>query len=262
MPILKQQSTRPLIRDAIVLDLGDLGRQAAKLRAAAEAKAQRILDDAKAEAEAIIAAAHQQGYDTGFAQGQAAGQEAGHQDGHAKALAEGTTLIKQSTTGFMAVAQQWDQHRDQLDREARQAVLTFAIKLARKLTHRIVETDASVVVDQVGAALSRVLEPTDVVIRIHPDDRPTLREALPDLLAGVSHLNHVTLQDDPDVGRAGCVLSFNGGEVDATLDTQMRRIVEVIAPDHAAAAPEASLADDAVSDNDEPADPTPHEPTA
>jgi len=230
MPIVKQKSSQRLIRDAIVLDLGDLGRQAARLRAAAEARAHQILADARAEAERLIAGAEQTGLEKGHAEGLAQGLEAGRAQGHAAALASVSEQVKQLTERFNAVAEQWDTSRVQLDREARTEVLDFAVKFARKVTHRVIEVDPGVIVDQVASALSRVLEPTDVTIRVAPDDRETLQEVLPDLLAGLSHLQHVQLVDDPAVGRGGCVLALRGGEIDATIDTQMRRLAEVILP--------------------------------
>ena len=230
MAIVKQQSAQPLIRDAVVLDLGDLGKQAAKLRAASEAKARQILADARAEAQQIIDAAEKKGFDQGHAAGLARGIEEGQAKGHAEALAAGTTQVKQTTERFAAVARDWDDHRAQLEREARGAVLDFALRFARKLTHRVIEADPQVVVEQVGHALARVLEPTDVTLRVHPDDKPALQQVLPDLLAGLTNLQHVSLQDDPAVGRGGCVLGLRGGEIDASIDTQVRRITELLVP--------------------------------
>jgi flagellar biosynthesis/type III secretory pathway protein FliH len=230
MPVLKQQPSAPLIRDAVVLDLGDLGRQAAKLRAAAEARAEQILADARAEAQRIIAGAEAKGLAQGQAEGLTQGLEEGRAQGHAEALAAGAESIQQATAAFTAVAEQWDVQRTALDRDARQQVLTFALRFAEKLTHRVIETDEHVIVDQLAAAMARVLEPSDVAVRIHPDDRPTLTEALPDLLGKVSKLQHVELVDDPTLDRGGCVLGLAGGEVDASIDTQLRRIVEVMLP--------------------------------
>lgn len=230
MPIIKQQKTEPLIRDAVVLDLGDLGRQAARLKAAAQARAEQILQEARDEAQRLIDAAEQTGYEAGHAKGLAQGQEEGQAQGHAEALAAGAQQVQQATAQFEAVAQEWESQRTTFDREARSAVLAFALKFARRVTHRVIETDPAVVTDQVAAALGRVLEPTDVTIRVHPEDRATLTETLPDLLAGLSHLQQVELLDDQAVGRGGCALALRGGEVDASIDTQIRRIVEVMLP--------------------------------
>ncbi|MEM1109904.1 MAG: FliH/SctL family protein [Planctomycetota bacterium] len=254
MPILKQQASQPLIRDAVVLDLGDLGRQAARLRAAAQAKAEQILTEARDEAQRIIAAAEQQGYDAGHAKGLAEGTEQGRQQGHAEALAAGAELVQQTTQQFDAVAREWDTHRTQLDRDARTDVLRFALKFAEQVTHRVLETDPSVIADQVSAALSRVLEPTNVAIYVHPEDSAALRDVLPDLLAGLSHLQHVEVTEDASVGRGGCRLGIAGGEVDASIDTQIRRLAEAILPD-------AELAEEPVEVLDDSAEPDNAPPT-
>ena len=230
MPIVKQQSSRPLIKDAIVLDLGDLQRQGAKLREAAEAKARQILADARAEADRLVAAAEQIGFDQGHAKGLEAGLAEGREAGHAEALAAGQQTVQQTTEAFMAVAQQWDEHRLQLDREARAGVLRFAMKLARKLTHRTIELNPEVVVDQLRAALSRVLEPTDVIVALNPDDWPTVEAVLPELLSGFGQLQTVKLVNDASLQRGGCVLRLGGGQIDASIDTQCRRICELLMP--------------------------------
>ncbi|MBB6430738.1 FliH/SctL family protein [Algisphaera agarilytica] len=249
MPILKQQASQPLIRDAVVLDLGDLGKQAAKLKAAAQARAEQILQDARDEAQRIIAAAEQTGFDAGHAKGLAQGMEEGKAQGHAEALAAGNERVQHVTAQFDAVAKDWDAYRTEMDREARSAVLRFALKFAQQVTHRVIEVDPGVIADQVATALSHVLEPTDVAIRVHPEDQAALREVLPDLLAGLSHLQHVDLIEDESVGRGGCKLGLNGGEVDASIPTQIRRLTEVILPG-------ASAEDSAPSEADSTPSPT------
>ncbi|MEM6459846.1 MAG: FliH/SctL family protein [Planctomycetota bacterium] len=230
MPIVKQTNAKPLIREAVVLDLGDLGRQAARLREAAEAKARAILEDARAEAARITAGAEKVGYEKGHAEGLVEGTEAGRAAGHAEALAAGAERVEQTTAAFDEVAAAWAEHRAAMHREAREAVLRFAVKFAQRVTHRVVEVDPAVAADQVASALSSVLEPTDVRLKVHPDDRASVAEVLPDLLAGLNHLRDVELVDDAEVGRGGCVLCLRGGEVDASIDTQVRRLTELLLP--------------------------------
>ena len=52
MAVIKAQSAASLIKEAIVLDLGDLGRQAAKMQAAFESKARQTIADAEREVDA------------------------------------------------------------------------------------------------------------------------------------------------------------------------------------------------------------------
>ena len=231
MPVLKQQRSTPLIRDAVVLDLGDLGRQAEVLKAAAQQRAQRILQEAREEAKRITEGAAETGRAEGHAQGLEQGLAEGREQGRAQALAEGQSQVEQVTQTMAAVASDWQQHRAAIEAEARAGVLRFALKFAEKLTHRVIEVHPEVVVDQVAAALRQVLEPTDVVIHTHPEDRPILEEVLPGMLQNLSQIHHVSCYEDEAVGRGGCVLGLQGGEIDATLDTQIRRIVELVAPE-------------------------------
>ena len=230
MPILKEAQSRPVTKDAIVLDLGDLSRQGVRLREAAEAKARQVLADARAEAQRLVADAEQVGFVEGHAKGLEAGRAEGLEAGRAEALAAGQQAVQQATGAFLSVAQQWEQARQELDRDAHAAVLRLAMKLARKVTHRVIEAHPEVVTDQVADALAKVLEPTDVTIALHPDDVPVVEEVLPDLLAGLGHLQKVALASDEQLQRGGCVLRLGGGQVDASLETQLRRIAELLVP--------------------------------
>jgi len=129
------------------------------------------------------------------------------------------------------VLDDWVAHRQAFEDAAQTDVLRLAIALGEKVVHRQVRVDPSVAADQVSSALRRVLETTDLRLRIHPDDRPVLAETLPDLLAGLAHLQHVELVDDPGVGRGGCAVDLpEGGGVDASIGVQLERIAAALMP--------------------------------
>ena len=85
MPIIKADNAVNLVRDAVVLDFGDLSRQAARLRAKAEARASQIMTNAEAQAAQLIEGAEAVGFD----QGRTEGFEQGKQEG----LAEGPSIM-------------------------------------------------------------------------------------------------------------------------------------------------------------------------
>ena len=53
MAVMKSQAGK-VMRDAVVLDLGDLGAQAARLRMQAEARAAEIVGEAERKAQALV----------------------------------------------------------------------------------------------------------------------------------------------------------------------------------------------------------------
>lgn len=231
MPVLKQTHTTPAMREAIVLDLGDIGAQAARIRAAAESQAAGIISEAKQKAEALAdglyTEAEKLGYDAGFEKGLSEGRE----QGRAEALAATSEQLNQLMAAWSQVATDWEQQRTDMEREARQAVLAFAFSAAEKIVHRVIEVDESVVVDQVAQALSLVLSAHDASVRIHPVDRPILESAIPQLIKELDGLEHIELVDDEQITPGGCVVAFGQGRIDATIERQLQRLIDLILPE-------------------------------
>ncbi|MCX5661138.1 MAG: FliH/SctL family protein [Planctomycetota bacterium] len=235
MALVKSQNAAGMLKEAIVLDLGDLGRQAAKLQAAAEGRARKTVGDAEQEAARLVSGAHAKGHEKGLAEGTARGLaqglEEGRKQGRAEALQQSSAEFKRLQQAWAAAAADWEARRETLDREARDAVLDLALTLAEKLVHRIIQVDRSVVVDQIANALAHVMRDQDLAVRICPQDRAVVGEALPELLREFSHLKHLHLVDDPAIGPGGCVIVYGQGRIDATIETQLQRVVELMLPD-------------------------------
>jgi len=231
MPLLKEERALPQLKDAVVLDLGDLAAQGRRVIEAARERAAEILAEARREAAALTASASEAGRVEGHAEGRDQGHAEGLAAGHAEAVEAARAASEPLGAALQAVLDGWDAHRRALEDAAQADVLRLAVAMGKKVVHRHVHTDTSVIADQVSATLRRVLEVTDLRLRIHPDDRPVLAETLPDLLAGLTHLKHVELFDDIEVGRGGCAVDLpEGGAVDASIDVQLDRIVAALLP--------------------------------
>lgn len=218
------------MKEAIVLDLGDLGAQAAKIRMRAEAQAEQIIAKAEQEAEQLSAEREQAAKDRGYAEGLAEGLEEGRTQGRSEALTAAQEQLATLAAAWSSVATQWEQDRVTLERDARASVLRFAVGAAEKVVHRAIEVDPDTAARQVEAALERVLTHHDIAVRVHPDDRPVIDEALPQIVAELNGLGHITLVDDDTVGRGGCALSVGSGQIDASITTQLERIADLVLP--------------------------------
>jgi flagellar assembly protein FliH len=234
MAVIKSTHAAALVKDAIVLDLGDLRRQGERLRAAAQLAAARIATEARAKADQLIGSAHQEGLEKGLNEGRARGLEEGRREGRAQALRDSAEEFRKVQQAWLDAAQQWETRRQALEREGRRTVLEVALALGRKITHRVIEVDASIVSDQLAQALVQVLRPQDLTVRINPADREVVSAAMPLLSARFPQLAHVHLVDDAQVARGGCVVNCGQGAIDADIETQLRRIAEVLLPDRTA----------------------------
>ncbi|MEM9348240.1 MAG: FliH/SctL family protein [Planctomycetota bacterium] len=231
MPVLKQHNTTPAMREAIVLDLGDIGAQAARIRAAAETEASKIIADAQAKSALIADRLRKDAEKQGYADGLEKGLAEGREQGRAEALAESAEQLRQLMAAWSQVATDWEQQRTDMEREARQAVLDFALSAAEKIVHRVIEVDESVVVDQAAQALSLVLSAHDASVRIHPVDRPVLEDAMPQLINELDSLGHIELVDDEAITPGGCMVAFGQGRVDATIERQLQRLIDLMIPE-------------------------------
>lgn len=230
MSVIKANDSIGFTKDAVVLDLGDLGRQAARIRMQAEDQAGQIITRAERRAKEIISGAEQTGFDQGHEAGLEKGLIEGRDQGRQAALDEMREQLQQLHAAWSDVATQWDAQTKDMVVEARQVIVEFALKMAERLVHRVIEVDPTVIVDQVAGALSLVLKPMDVSVRVHPADLPTLSEALPELMAEFDHLEHIHLSEDSQVGPGGCIVTYGQGVIDASIEKQIQRVVGLILP--------------------------------
>lgn len=253
MAVIKSADAGSANRSAIVLDLGDLQREADRLRARAEAEANEIRAEASREADKIIEEAMERGFEegrkAGAEQGRAAGFEAGRNEAY-----EATA----STLG--AVAERWsaalgsfEASRDRLLREARQDVLELAIRLGERVARREIDADPDAAARQLEAALELVLSPSALRIDVHPEDEERVAEALPGLLAALAKTPHAEVVESPAVGRGGVRVRTESGVIDARISEQLERLAEALRPAGPSPRwPEASDEDSSEASSEEP----------
>lgn len=230
MAIIKNTQVDRLLKEAIVLDLGDLKRQAESILAHANAEAETLLEHARQEARRLVSEADGKGHAEGFERGLKEGRETGCEKARAESLDSfqdrNATLLENWSEALLC----WEHDRQAMLLEAKEDVLTFAFKVAEKIVYRIIQQDAGVVTDQVRGALELLGQPTAVRICVHSEDVETLDEILPQLKETLSTCRHVELAVDENVSRGGCIVRMVGGRIDARIETQLQRIAETLLP--------------------------------
>lgn len=230
MALIKHSQAASVTRDALVLDLGDLRAQADRILADARAQAERIRRDAKAEATRLTERAAEDGRAAGHAEGLEAGRAEGREAAHAEAVEEFRAQFDALTRDWQAALDRWNRDRNRMMLEAREDVIRLALAVARKIVHRHVDVDPAVVEDQIVEALRLVSEPGRLVVRVHRDERERVESVLPDLLQTLDEDRDVCVVDDDSVEPGGCIVATAGGEIDATLKTQLDRIARALLP--------------------------------
>jgi flagellar assembly protein FliH len=242
MALIKHANAGLIAREAIVLDLGDLRRQGEDMVRQARLEGARIVSAARDERERMLAGAREEGYAAGHEEGLTEGRVQGREEAIKATLVEHGERLAKIEAAWLAAVGEFEARREDLVQGATRDVLRLAVGIADRIVKRSVTLDPAVAADQLGAALAVVVRPTEVVVRINPEDRGVVQDALPRLMAAMPSVKHAEVMDDPTIERGGCVVGtkvdaagtdmggWGGGEIDARLAVQLDRIVETLLP--------------------------------
>lgn len=158
-------------------------------------------------------AGHAEGYRDGYATGEAAGNAAG--------LAE----MRQETERIVALADAFATALRSSEAQLSAEVLDLALHVARQVVRVQVRSHPEWLVDVVREAMlalpSQHGHPT---LYVHPADANMVRERLADSLAHTGW----RIAEDPSIEPGGCRVENGASEVDASLASRWKRVVEAI----------------------------------
>lgn len=231
MAMIRRADISELTREALVLDLGDLKAQGETLKTRATREAEDVLTAARAEHRKLVEAGYQEGFAKGLAEGLAAGQAKGLAAGREAALAERREQLTKVESALAKVTGEFEAEREEILLAAKQDVLRLALAMAERVVKRALRADPGLVVDQVVAALAQLSRPTRVVIAVNPDDLELVQLAMPKLAMKLGAAAQAELIADGGLERGSCHLrTGGGGEIDASIRTQLDRINEALLP--------------------------------
>lgn len=234
MALIRNKNAAHYTHQAVALELENVRSEAQELLDSARAQADSIIARARGEAASEQAAirerAHAEGFQQGLEEGRASGHQAGNQQAYEESAQPYQEILSKLAPAWLEQFEQFGQERERLFEGARRELVGFAIQLAGRIVHRTIELDPTVCVDQVDATLKLLGAPSQIQLRINPEDRHVIDQALPGLLAVGAETRDLSLVDDPSITRGGCVVSTPEGTIDSTVDVQLQRVMEALLP--------------------------------
>lgn len=231
MALIKSSHGGSAVAKAVILDLGDLARQGRVLKERAREEADEIVARAHEERKRIIAGADVVGHKHGLEKGLVEGNTKGREQGYAEAKSEAAETFEAVSARWSRAIEEFEAARDEMLLDARHEIIAFAGVVARRVTKRVIELDDHVVAEQMEAVLRRVSRPSRLVITISPGDEAVARETMPDLIERLHHISHAELVVDAELSDGSCVVcTSEGGEIDASIDAQIERVLSVLLP--------------------------------
>lgn len=162
--------------------------------------------------------AHQEGYQAGFEEG----RQEGYRIGLEAAQAEAQRIAALADNVEAALAS--------IDQAVAEQLLALALETARQVLRATLAVKPDTLLPVIREAIAALpMHHGHVALHIHPDDAETVREHLGEhfLQAGWRFV------EDREIQAGGCLIQAGSSEVDATLETRWKRVLEAIGADPA-----------------------------
>jgi flagellar assembly protein FliH len=107
--------------------------------------------------------------------------------------------------------------------------VALALRVAEHIVAGAMDVEPARIVDVAGMALRRITERRHVTLVVNPDDLELLTESVPGLQSQLGGIEHCNVQSDRRVERGGVLARTDEGEIDASIETQLTRVREIVA---------------------------------
>ena len=221
--IRKEQLT-----DARPFSFADLEEQGRQIIQHAQAQAEQILQNSRAEDRRLSEEHRQAGYQAGLTAGRTEGLEQIRAEAHANAVREArdeTALLLRSLSRAL---EEFEQCKRNLVAAAESGLIELALAIARRVCKLTIGTSHDAVRANARTLLEMVQHADDAELHFNPAEYELLREMGPDLLAQTEQFAHVELVADERVDLGDCLLRAHAGEIDAAVETQLDRIAAAL----------------------------------
>ncbi len=208
--------------------LSGLAAEAQAVMLDARQQAARVIAEARSQADASCEAAAAKGY----AEGLARGSSDGYDEGFKKGLAEGRQRMAEQSAELAvqlrAIVRELTGARDEMLHTGRCELLDFALELAAKIVGRVAVRDIAAASQNVRKVLELADRHHELCVKVNPLQLEALAEHLPELTESLGRSGRVRLVGDPTISPGGAKVHTHGGEIDATIETQLDNVVEAL----------------------------------
>lgn len=174
---------------------------------------QHAVETVRLPTAAEIEQIHQQAHEEGFRKGREEGYQAGYAEGQAHPRAAAEQIGKLAAGLEQALAD--------LDAAVADELLALAVEIARGVVRHELAARPEILQEVVREALAQ-LPHQHAAIYLNPEDAALVRSYLGEQMAHAGHRIH----EDYKLARGDCLIEAGGTQIDATVATRWRRVLD------------------------------------
>ncbi len=152
-------------------------------------------------------------------------RETAYAEGYAEGMAAGRAKAEQACGQMKQLAESFDNTLDNLDFHLADMVLDLALDVARQVLVGELAVRPQHILDVVNQALKQMAESSrGARLLLNPEDAALVRPHLDQVL----DKNRLRIVEDIRIVRGGCLIETPQGDLDATLASRWRQVVQVL----------------------------------
>ena len=129
---------------------------------------------------------------------------------------------------FASAVEEISRLRESILKNSSDDMLRLVLAIAEQIIPCAVSLNPEIIHHTIVKALQAAADADSYHIKVHPDDMAVVMEKKPLLMASISGLKNLTVEEDAHIARGGCLVESELGQVDATIESQLEEIREKI----------------------------------
>ncbi len=147
--------------------------------------------------------------------------EEARKEGYDAGYEEGTARGRMEAMNLHSLVQELDGSLTRLDQEVADEILSLSIEVARQMVRHHFAAHPESVAELIREALLQMPQ-AHAMVHLNPDDLELARDYLGEQLTHAGH----RLVEDASISRGGVRIDAGGSQIDATVQTRWRRILD------------------------------------
>jgi flagellar assembly protein FliH len=154
---------------------------------------------------------------------------AGEAEGRAAGIAAAREESEQALAALAHALQAVEELRPEVVAAIERDAVELSLRLCEQILSGVLLVEPERVLDVTRGALRRLSERHRVTVVVNPADLELLTDSVEELKAELGGIEHCGVQTDRRVGRGGAIARTEAGEIDASIEAQLRSAREIVA---------------------------------
>lgn len=157
------------------------------------------------------------------------GHQAGYQAGHEEGLRAAEQIIREATEAegqrFLALTTNLQQALAEIDQAVADQLLELATEIASRMVCGALSVNTEILLPVIREAIATLpMHHGHITLRLSPEDATTIRAHHGEQFAQ----SGIQIVEDGEISPGGCVVRAGSSDVDATIETRWKRVLDAI----------------------------------